>query len=156
ARKYLVISIAMVAAVLETTQDRRVAAARVAVGACSAVACRLPALEAALAGRALDASLPDHVTAAHLAPLAPLDDVRATAAYLREAAVTLVKRALARVAACPRPTAPIVRTPSIWPSRSTAVRSPCAPRRSGGSPMCCATSAARRAPRSAATPAIAA
>ena len=99
ARRYLVISIVMVAAVLETTPDRRVAAARVAVGACSAVACRLPALEAALAGRALDASLADHVTPEHLAPLAPIDDVRGTAAYRRDAAVTLVRRALAGLAA---------------------------------------------------------
>ena len=101
ARKYLVISIAMVAAVLETAPDRRVAAARVAVGACSAVACRLPALEAALAGRALDATLADAVAPAHLAPLAPIDDVRGTAAYRQDAALTLVRRALAQLASAP-------------------------------------------------------
>jgi CO/xanthine dehydrogenase FAD-binding subunit len=98
ARKYLVISIVMVGAVLETTREGRVAAARIAVGACSAAACRLPALEAALAGRPLDAELAHHVVPDHLAPLAPIDDVRGTAAYRRDAAVTLVRRAIAALA----------------------------------------------------------
>src|SRR6185437_9538011 len=49
ARRYLVISIAMAAATLEI-EDGRVVSARIAVGACSAVAQRLPALEGALAG----------------------------------------------------------------------------------------------------------
>ena len=48
ARKYLVISIAMVAGVIEVDPQNRIAAARLAVGACSAVPQRLPALEAAL------------------------------------------------------------------------------------------------------------
>ena len=47
ARKYLVISIVMVAAVIET-DGGKVADARIAVGSCSEVAQRLPALEAAL------------------------------------------------------------------------------------------------------------
>ncbi len=51
ARRYLVISIAMAAATLEIA-DGRVVSARIAVGACSPVAERLPALEAALAERA--------------------------------------------------------------------------------------------------------
>ena len=57
ARRYLVISIAMAAATLEIA-DGRVAAARIAVGACSPVAERLPALEAALVGAPLDRALP--------------------------------------------------------------------------------------------------
>ena len=69
ARRYLVISIAMAAATLEIA-DGRVAAARIAVGACSPVAERLPALEAALAGAPLD-GLADRVEVAHLAPLSP-------------------------------------------------------------------------------------
>ena len=48
ARRYLVISIAMVAGVIETAPDGRIARARLAVGACSAVPQRLTALEAAL------------------------------------------------------------------------------------------------------------
>lgn len=96
ARRYLVISIAMAAATLEIA-DGRVASARVAVGACSAVAQRLPALEAALAGSAV-AALAERVDAAHLAPLAPIDDVRGSAAYRRDAAVTLLRRLLRSLA----------------------------------------------------------
>ena len=87
ARRYLVISIAMAAATLEIA-DGRVAAARIAVGACSPVAQRLPALEAALVGAPLDPRLADRVEAAHLAPLSPIDDVRGSAAYRRDAVVT--------------------------------------------------------------------
>ena len=92
ARRYLVISIVMVAAVAELAEDGRIAWARVAVGACSPVAQRLPALEAALAGARPDPAL---VRAEHLAPLTPIDDVRATASYRREAALELVRRAIA-------------------------------------------------------------
>jgi CO/xanthine dehydrogenase FAD-binding subunit len=46
ARKYLVISIVMVAGVIEIDAAGVIAAARVAVGACSAVPQRLSALEA--------------------------------------------------------------------------------------------------------------
>ncbi len=91
ARRYLVISIVMVAAVAEFADDGTVAAARLSVGACSAAAVRLPALEAALVGKRPDAAL---VAEAHLAPLSPIDDVRATAPYRRDAALTLVRRAV--------------------------------------------------------------
>ena len=96
ARKYLVISIVMVAAVIET-EDDRIALARIAVGSCSAVAQRLPALEAALRGQMLSGAAKT-VAAAHLAPLAPIDDVRGTAAYRLDAALTLVRRALKELA----------------------------------------------------------
>jgi CO/xanthine dehydrogenase FAD-binding subunit len=95
-RRYLVISIAMVAAVAEFAADGRIARARVAVGACSPVAARLPALEAALAGRFPDAAL---VLPEHLASLTPIDDVRAPADYRRTAALELVRRAVAGLAA---------------------------------------------------------
>lgn len=90
ARRYLVISIAMAAGVVATDSDGRITTARVAVGACSAVAQRLPALEAALQGVALAeaAKVPNQ---AHLAGLTPIDDVRATAAYRREVALTLLR-----------------------------------------------------------------
>jgi CO/xanthine dehydrogenase FAD-binding subunit len=93
ARRYLVISIAMAAATLEVDAGR-IAAARVAVGACSAVAQRLPILEAALQGAPLDRRLANAVDAAHLAPLSPIDDVRGSAAYRRDAVVTLLRRLL--------------------------------------------------------------
>jgi CO/xanthine dehydrogenase FAD-binding subunit len=97
ARRYLVISIAMVAATLEIA-DGRVASARVAVGACSAVAQRLPALEAALAGAPLDGCLADRVDLAHLAPLAPIDDVRGSADYRSDSVLVLLRRLLAGLA----------------------------------------------------------
>lgn len=94
ARRYLVISIAMVAATLEIAEGR-VANARVAVGACSAVAQRLPALEAALAGALLDERLADRVDLAHLAPLTPIADVRGSADYRSDSVLVLLRRLLA-------------------------------------------------------------
>lgn len=97
ARKYLVISIAMVAAVIEPDTDGRVYTARVAVGACSPVARRLPDLEAALRGRYCDATLSETPLPEHLAPIAPIDDVRGAAAYRRDSVLTLLRRALERI-----------------------------------------------------------
>ncbi|MFQ5957988.1 MAG: FAD binding domain-containing protein [Alphaproteobacteria bacterium] len=94
ARTYLVISIVMVAAVIEAAGDGTVATARVAVGACSPVARRLHDLEAALAGRRLDGALGEAAQAGHLACLSPIDDIRGSAAYRLDAALTLVRRAL--------------------------------------------------------------
>jgi CO/xanthine dehydrogenase FAD-binding subunit len=93
ARRYLVISIAMVGAVIEIERDR-IAAARVAVGACSPVAQRLPSLEAALVGAPMHGDLGARVRAEHLAPLSPIDDARGTAGYRNDAAQTLVARCL--------------------------------------------------------------
>jgi len=95
-RAYLVISIAMVAAVVEVSAHGRIARARVAVGACSEVAQRLPALEAALAGRPATGATAALVEPEHVAHLTPIDDIRGTAAYRRDAALTAVRRALER------------------------------------------------------------
>ncbi len=94
ARRYLVISIVMVAAVIETADDGTIAAARVAVGACSPVARRLPGLEARLVGLAADGRLGDAVEPADVAGLDPIDDVRASAEYRMDAALTMVRRTL--------------------------------------------------------------
>ena len=109
-RRHLVISIAMVAATVDVDADGTVVHAAVAVGSCSAVALRLHGLEARLVGTAL-ADRAAHVEAADLAPLAPIDDIRATAAYRLDAALTLVRRALADLSpgAAPR-TAPATGT----------------------------------------------
>ena len=95
ARRYLVISIVMTAVALRV-QEGRVAEAHIAVGAASAVARRLPALETVLRGKPADASLGLYVGADAFADLSPIDDIRATADYRREASVTLVRRALER------------------------------------------------------------
>lgn len=97
-RKYLVISIVMVAATVEH-ENGTVRLARVAVGACSPVARRLPALEAALAGERLDATLGAKVDTAQFRALDPIDDVRASRSYRAEAAVTLVRRTLDQLGA---------------------------------------------------------
>jgi CO/xanthine dehydrogenase FAD-binding subunit len=94
ARRYLVISIAMVAALLSDDGSGRVGAARIAVGACSAAAQRLLELERDLTGQPLRPGLSSLVRASHLASLSPIDDVRATSAYRRDATLTLVRRAL--------------------------------------------------------------
>lgn len=98
ARAYLVISIAMVSAVVATDPAGRIATARIAVGACSAVAQRLPRLEQALIGQPPGAAA-GLVAADHLAHLTPIDDVRASAAYRLSAAGALVRDALAELAA---------------------------------------------------------
>jgi CO/xanthine dehydrogenase FAD-binding subunit len=93
-RRYLVISIVMVAAIVDADAEGRVAHARVAVGSCSAVAQRLVELEQSLAGSEARRGFSHRVTREHLTGLTPIDDVRATAEYRRDAALTLVKRAL--------------------------------------------------------------
>lgn len=98
ARSHLVISIAMVAARI-VVQGGRVTGAAVAVGACSAVAQRLPGVEAAVLGATAEEA-PMRVRAEDVtAALSPIDDVRATALYRRAAAVELVRRAVAEACA---------------------------------------------------------
>jgi xanthine dehydrogenase small subunit len=99
ARRYLVISIVMAAGVIETDADGAVAHARVAVGACSPVARRLPALEERLLGQRLSPDLSGLVTPEDFAGLSPLDDVRASAAYRLAAAQALVRDVLGDLSA---------------------------------------------------------
>jgi CO/xanthine dehydrogenase FAD-binding subunit len=94
ARRYLVISISMVAAVVLADGTGRVAEAHVAVGSCSAKAQRLTTLEKDLVGLPARAGIGSAATAEHLRILSPIDDVRATADYRRDASLTLVQRAL--------------------------------------------------------------
>ena len=106
ARRYLVISIVMVAVTIlndkwngDVNDERNgqgscVAEARVAVGSCSAQARRLTRLEASLVGAAARPGLGKLATADYLDALSPIDDVRGTAAYRRDASITLVQRAI--------------------------------------------------------------
>ena len=91
ARRYLVISIAMVAVTLQQDGEGRVGHARVAVGSCGPKAVRLPALEAALLGAVPHPGL---VQAEHLGPLSPIADVRGSAGYRADATLELLRRAL--------------------------------------------------------------
>ena len=93
ARRYLVISISMVAGLLQIDGNGNLSGARIAVGSCSAKALRLRELEQSLIGCA-GSKIAQHVTSEHLASLSPIDDIRATGAYRRDASLTLVRRAL--------------------------------------------------------------
>ena len=93
-RHYLVISIVMVAAVVEIEHGvfRHVA---LSVGSCSAVAQRLHALEQRLIGQAANSQTIGGVSASDLAVLSPIDDVRGSARYRTDTALTLLRRAIA-------------------------------------------------------------
>lgn len=97
ARKYLVISIAMAAARLEV-QGGLITRAALAIGSCSAVAVRLPVVEAALKGvRLVDA--PTRMTHDLIMPsLSPISDIRGDAEYRADAACELLGRVVASLA----------------------------------------------------------
>lgn len=105
ARRYLVISIAMVAGVIVTDSDGRITSARFAVGACGPVARRLPQVEALLHGarvaEPLTSALAERIGPEHLADLTPIDDVRASASYRRDAALALVRDAVRNLTTTP-------------------------------------------------------
>jgi CO/xanthine dehydrogenase FAD-binding subunit len=84
----------MVAAIVDTDTEARIKQARVAVGSCSAVAQRLLELERYLVSMKAERGFTDRISSEHLSVLSPIDDVRATADYRRDAAFTLVKRTL--------------------------------------------------------------
>ncbi len=93
ARRYLVISIVMVAVALDVVEGI-VRDARIAVGACSAVAQRMRRAERRLIGAPAFPDLGRSIDAQDLAQLAPIDDVRASGDYRRDAALTLLRRAI--------------------------------------------------------------
>jgi CO/xanthine dehydrogenase FAD-binding subunit len=98
-RKYLVISIVMVAILLDFDADGRVTTCRIAIGSCAKAALRVTPLEKKIIGahrsKVLDvviASMSDIVEA-----IRPIDDVRGTATYRKSAAQEFVFRAFAEV-----------------------------------------------------------
>lgn len=93
-RKYLVISIAMVAVVLEPASDLTIKNLSISVGSCSAVACRLRDLEADLQGHSLENLAQSPYAGRFFAPLSPIDDIRSSARYRLDAAAELVRRAI--------------------------------------------------------------
>ena len=93
-RRYLTISMTMVAIVIDADASGTVTYAAAAVGSCAVVARRLPALETRLVGARMDDALDLLVGPSDLAPLVPIDDLRATADYRRDATLTLLRRAL--------------------------------------------------------------
>ena len=97
-RKYLLISIVMVAACIEANAADVITKAAICVGACSPIAPRLSALEAKLIGLQLTPAIAERVEARDLNSLSPIADVRSSADYRIDAALTLVKRALIELA----------------------------------------------------------
>lgn len=93
ARRYLVISIVMVAVALDVVQGI-VRDARIAVGACSVAARRMRGAERRLIGAPASPDLGRLIEAKDLVHLSPIDDVRASADYRRDAALTLLRRAI--------------------------------------------------------------
>ncbi len=92
-RTYLVISIVMCAVRFRVDEKNNIIDAAIAVGACSPVACRLPALEQKLIGLSCESTaLRDCITTKHLQSLSPITDVRATAEYRTQAAQVLLQR----------------------------------------------------------------
>jgi CO/xanthine dehydrogenase FAD-binding subunit len=87
----------MVAILVDLDAAGSITTARVAVGSCAARAHRLPAVEAALRGQAFDHNLLARIGEEQLDPLAPIDDIRGSADYRREAAVSLIRRGLEKL-----------------------------------------------------------
>ncbi|MCR9136876.1 MAG: FAD binding domain-containing protein [Alphaproteobacteria bacterium] len=99
ARRYLVISIAMIAARLVET-DGQISDAAIAVGSCSAVATRLKAVENELIGQVPSPDLVHRISDGSIRQhLAPITDTRADAPYRNIAAAELVRRALGQLLA---------------------------------------------------------
>ncbi|MGI9520648.1 MAG: FAD binding domain-containing protein [Hyphomicrobiaceae bacterium] len=94
ARRYLVISIVMVACRLVTDDAKRIVEVALSVGACSAVAKRLWDLEAHLAGLTLHEGTIPPIDMSLLDGLQPISDVRSTASGRLLAARELLVRAL--------------------------------------------------------------
>ena len=92
ARKYLVISICMVAVIVDV-QDGTLQEVRIAVGAASPVAQRLHSLEKALTGLSAEQVI-EAVRPELIADLSPITDVRATATYRQEAVAEVIRRAV--------------------------------------------------------------
>ncbi|MGB1008629.1 MAG: FAD binding domain-containing protein [Thiolinea sp.] len=97
ARKYLVISISMIAARLHWNEAGIIKDAAISIGSCSLVAQRLKTLESDLIGQQRSVAINQFVRAEHLDCLSPIDDVRATANYRLDASLTMVRRTLQQV-----------------------------------------------------------
>ena len=95
-RKYLVISIVMIAVVAWIDDREIIGGMRIAVGACSPVAMRLKELEAKLIGmRADDVRVAETISTEDLSDLSPIGDVRGSADYRLAAAAELCRRGVA-------------------------------------------------------------
>jgi carbon-monoxide dehydrogenase medium subunit len=96
-RKAQAISVISVAIVVEF-DGPRVTEARIALGCVAPTIVRIPAAEASLAGGTLDRAARTRAAALAAAAIAPIDDIRASAAYRRTTVAALVERVLDQIA----------------------------------------------------------
>ena len=96
-RRAQAISVISVAVVIEF-DGPRVAAARIALGCVAPTIVRSPQAEASLVGSTLDRHARARAAAFAAAAIAPIDDVRASAAYRTTTVAALVERALDQIA----------------------------------------------------------
>ena len=96
-RKYLVISIVMVAVLAEFDRNGILDEIRIAVGACSPVAQRLRLVEDELTGLKPDQAAIFRTGRQHLNSLSPINDPRGTSSYRLTAVAELCDRAIADV-----------------------------------------------------------
>lgn len=94
-RRYLVISVSMVAVIIGCNPLGQITFARVAVGACSPVAQRLQKLEQDLIG-----AKPSEITVgpSHLACLSPVNDIRGSKEFRTEAVAEQIRRVVIKAA----------------------------------------------------------
>ena len=97
-RRYMVISIVMASLTMVPAADGSLSDVRIAVGACSAVACRLHALEDALCGCSIHDDLASLVLPSMFDGLSPIDDIRGSGAYRLCVVQQLVRRLLTSLA----------------------------------------------------------
>jgi CO/xanthine dehydrogenase FAD-binding subunit len=94
-RNAMTLAVANVAVFLSFAKDERtVDIARIALGAVAPVPLRAKQAEAVLLGSVVTTSLIDQAASSAADEIAPITDIRATAAYRREVSRVLVKRAL--------------------------------------------------------------
>jgi CO/xanthine dehydrogenase FAD-binding subunit len=93
-RSGMAIAVVSAAAALVMDAQGRIAAGRVALGAVAPRAVRCPHAEVILSGQQPNAALFDEAAHAVQDDIAPITDIRGTAAYRRQAAERLVNRAL--------------------------------------------------------------
>jgi xanthine dehydrogenase iron-sulfur cluster and FAD-binding subunit A len=96
-RRAQAISVINVAIVLDL-DDERVREARVALGCVAPTVIRMPAVESALVGSVLDVETIARAARSAATGIAPIDDLRSSAAYRRETVEALVRRALEAIA----------------------------------------------------------
>ena len=96
-RKYLVISISMVAVRMEIDDEGYIRGAAIAIGACSTVATRLLAVEQTLIGKKVTEDFSILLKPDHLGSLSPIDDLRAKSDYRSDASLNMLRRTLSQV-----------------------------------------------------------